>query len=658
MKKRKSVKKQPSEVLHEKNLQILLFTVLTISVLIIYFPTGKFDFVNIDDNSLIYENPTVIDKNVSYKECFQRMRGGVHYKPLVFLSWKLEYNLLGDSPSHFHIINWILHLLNTLILFQLLIIVFKKVYTDRNKAIIAAFMVTFLFTINPLKVESVAWATERKDVLFAFFFLLGWYYYLKFLEKNNYIFLIVGALLYLLSGLSKSMGLTLLGVMFITDYWYNRRISIKIFIEKIPFALVLIVLLNLYGILDFGGADAASQNREIVEMEYTMETITSVEHLKNLPEYFQWFITTSAQFILWIIHTVIPVKLSIHYPHNTIYEELGKFIYIFPFLILGLLIQTWRYRNTSKSPLVGLLFFAVTLSPALLLNKTGQAIFLSDRYTYIPSIGLFFAIVTLLYNGQFSQWKRIIFGVMILFFFVQSVRAIKYWENSGNLFTQVLKVYPDSGFGHLNLGKYYYDNKNISEALTTYTLGIKRAPGYYKLYSNRGKILFDQGQIQQAIQDFDKCLSLKPDYVTALANRGSAYGALEEFEKALRDFNKALEINPRDLNALSNRGLLFMYTRDYERAVIDYEKYLKLNPTDADIWNSLGLSYYNLNSYEMAISTYDMAIQLNDRKGTFYFNRSVAFSKLGEQDRALNDAVTAQNLGVKVSERYMNSIKN
>ncbi|WP_340115120.1 tetratricopeptide repeat protein [Maribellus mangrovi] len=658
MKKRRTNKQNTSKNYFLHNLNFILPFILGISVLVIYIPTGSFDFVNIDDNSLIYENPTVIDKSISFQECFQRMKGGVHYKPLVFLSWKLEYNLLGESPSHFHIINWIFHLLNTLILFQVLKIVFQKLYSDKNKILIASFLVALLFTINPLRVESVAWATERKDVMFGFFFLLGYLYYLKFIEKKKYIFLLLGAVFYLLSGLSKSMGVTLFAVLFLTDFWYNRRLSFKLFFEKIPFALVLFVLLNLYGTMEFGSSNVAALVSETEEVENSMEIITSAEHLENLSPELQWFFTTSARFMLWIGHSIIPIKISVHYPHNVISNSLGKSIYLFPFLVLGLFFLFWRYRHRNKAVLAGMLFFAITLSPALLVTTSGQGIFLSDRYTYIPSIGIFFAIVAFLYNGQFSQWKKMITGFLILFFFVQSVKAVQYWENSGSLFKQVLKVHPNSGFGHLNLGKFYYDQKNIVEAANVYTRGIARAPGYYKLYSNRGKIMFDQGQFEQAIQDFDKCLSLKPDYVTALANRGAAYGAMEDFDKALIDLNKALEINPRDLNALSNRGLLFMFTRDYNKAVVDYENYLKINPNDDAIWNSLGLSYYNLNEYNKAISNYDVAIRLDDSKGPYYYNRSIALSRLDENERAYADAIKARTLGVKISERFFNSLKN
>ncbi|MEN8118682.1 MAG: tetratricopeptide repeat protein, partial [Bacteroidota bacterium] len=567
-----------------KNTHLLLILLLSISVIIIYARTSNFEFVNIDDNSLIIENPTVVNPDIPYSDCFKRMIGGVHYKPLVFLSWKLEYNLWGNSPWHFHTINWILHLLNTILLFYILIRLFSHLYDSYKKTLFSAFFVTLLFTVNPLRIESVAWATERKDVLFGFFFLAGWLLYLNYLDKKNYLFLILGAVFYLLSGLSKSMGLTLLAVVLLCDLWFERKINLKLFFEKIPFLIVLLLLMHLYGLLEFNTTPStAPQTVESDLVESNMETITSVESLKDLPDMVQWFLTTSARFLLWIVHSFIPVKLSIHYSHNGVYAFLGKSIYLLPIIALGMFFLAWRYRSSNKSVFAGLLFFAATISPALFLNTSGQGVFLSDRYTYIPSIGLFFLMITVLNQMKSKQTTNLFLGAFIAFFFIQSLLNVNHWKNSGNLFVQALKVYPDSGFAHLNLGKYYYEQDNLPEAIKMYNRGINRAPGYYKLYSNRGKIYFDQGQTENAINDFNQCLSLKPDYVTALANRGAAYGSKQEYDKALIDLNKALEISPNDENALSNRGLLYLFTKEFDKAVVDYSRYVELYPDDADI---------------------------------------------------------------------------
>ena len=659
-KKKETAKKSKNKNnFFSKNSGLLFVLLLIASVLIIYARTSTFEFVNIDDGPLIYENPTVINPDIPYSQSFQRLLGGVHYKPLVFLSWKLEYNLWGPSASHFHTINWILHLLNTLLLFYVLNHLFLKLYDSEKKAMYSAFFVALLFTINPLRAESVAWATERKDVLFGFFFLISWMSYLKYLEKKNYLFLLLGALAYLLSGLSKSMGLPLLAILFLSDLWYNRKLKLNLITEKIPFIIVFIVLLNLYGLIDFSPerrVNVQAADSELAEVQ--METVTSVAFLNALPPTVQWVLTASVRFVLWLLHSFIPVKLSVHYSHNGVYGFLGKSIWLFPLISLALLWLLWRFRKRNKSLLAGFLFFAVALSPALLLSVSGQGIFLSDRYTYMPSVGLFFAFVAFLNEMKLKQRANVILTVFIGFFFIQSMIAVGYWKNSEKLFTQAIKVYPGSGFAHLNLGKYYFEHDNAAEALKIYTSGIKVAPGYYKLYSNRGKLYFDQGKTDLALQDFDKCLSLMPDYVTALANRGAAYGIKQEYGKALTDFNRALEISPRDKNALSNRGLLYMFTRDYEKAVEDYSRYLEIEPDDADIENALGLSYHNLKRYDQALAAYNKAISLDNSKGAFYYNRSLVNNDLGNKEQALKDALYAQQMGANVNQNYLNRLQN
>ncbi|WP_167618864.1 tetratricopeptide repeat protein [Maribellus sediminis] len=654
-KKKKGI---PNPGFFEKHITIVLSSLLILSVLIVYVQSSRFEFVNIDDRSLIYENPTVINPKIPYSECFQRMKGGVHYKPLVFASWKLEYNLWGDDPSHFHTINWILHLLNTILLFYIMIDIFGKIYDSRRKSIISAFFVALFFTINPLRIESVAWATERKDVLFAFFFLIGWMLYLKYLLKNSYIYLVLGAIAYALSGLSKSMGITLIVVILLTDFWFQRKFSWKMLVDKIPYLIVLLVLSNLYGLVDFHTESVQSvSSMETVEGENLVEPITNVETLSGMPLAIKWFFTTSVRYILWIAHSYIPVKISIHYPHNEVYGYLGKLIYLFPLLILGIFYGAWRYRHKNIVILAGLLFFTITLSPALIIKSSGQAIFLSDRYTYIPSIGLFFMLVGIL-NYKKNNLTYFLYGFFVLFFLIQSLIHVKYWRNSGELFEQALKINPNSGLAHINLGKYYYDENKVAEAVQVYTRGINRDPAYYKLYSNLGKLYFEQGQKEKAIEEFNKCLSIKPDHITALVNRAAAYGSMGDYEKARVDLDMALKIKPRDENGLATRGLLYLLTKEYDKAIQDYMKYIELYPNNADIFNALGLCYYNLNKNNEAIIEFGKAIQINANNGAYFYNRSLVYNKLGEWNLAYQDVMKATALGEKVNPNYVNSLRS
>lgn len=637
------------------NVKIYL-ALLSIVVIIIYAQTTNFDFVNIDDENLIIENPIVADSSISYAEAFVKNLYSVHYKPLVFASWKAEYNLWGATPWHFHLFNWLLHLANTIILFFLGIKLFEKLY-DKNLVYISAFLLAVLFTINPLRIESVAWATERKDVLFSFFFLLSWFLYIRYIQNKNYLYLIIGAIFYLLSGLSKSMGLPLILVLFLSDYWFQRKFTLKLILEKIPYLSVFILLSFLYGLLNSETPSTAIA--PVLESAPEVSNqITSLAFINDLPTSIQWIVTTSLRFYLWIIHSLIPSKLSVIYSHDAIFGFWGKSIFLFPLLVTALYFILWKRRKKNLALLGGLLFFGITLSPALVLSSSGQAVFLSDRYTYIPSIGLFFILVVLLnkLNYQKNNFK-IIYTLIFLFYFSISMKNISYWKNSESLFSHSIEVSPNSGLAYLNLGLYYREQNKLNKAIQVYNNGIKMDPGHYKLYSNRGKIYFDQGKTDLALSDFNKCLCIEPNFVSALANRGAIYGQKQDYEKALIDLNKALDLAPNNTNALSNRGYVYYLTQQYDKTIDDYKKFLTINANAPDIINTIGLVYNQLKEYDLALSQFTRSILLDPSKGAYYSNRSFSYFHKGNKPEALQDALKAQQLGFKINSTYLNSLK-
>ncbi len=630
---------------------------MRVKALVIYTKTTNFDFVNIDDVKLIYENPLVTDSSVPYSKAFSIYIFSVHFKPLVFISWKAEHSVFGSSPSHFHIINFLLHLLNTILLFFIGVKLFDRLYETKKIVLFSAFLLAVFFSINPLRIESVAWATERKDVLFSFFFLSSWLIYMQYIKTKKYGLLLIGAAVYLLSGLSKSMGITLLAVLFLTDFWNNRKFEFKTVVEKIPYIFSFIVLAYLYGLLTSQNQASEISRTIPASAEIAIQNTTN-EFFNNLPLIIQFIVSASLRFILWLLHSFIPAKLSIIYPHDTIFNFFGFSLILFPFIVAGLYFWGWKIRKKSLVLLGSLLFFGITLSPALALNTSGQGIFISDRFTYIPSIGLFFLMVVLINRIEFKSLKyNVVVGTIIILYFSGSIKNINHWKNSETLFTQAITLNPHAGMAYLNLGRYYREQNNFAKALETYSDGIKNEPGYPKLYSNRGKIYFDQGKFDMAISDFNKSLSINNRNLTALVNRAAAYGMQEKYNKALTDLSRVLKIAPKNKNALSNRGLVYIRLGMYEKSIEDYLKLTERDPNNPDIYNSIGLSYHRLKKHQQAITNFNRAITLDNSKGVYYMNRSLAFNSTGNNINALKDAQKAQQLGQNVNQNYINFLK-
>ncbi len=632
----------------------LWYVLILIGINILIFArTSTYDFVNIDDGVLIHENPLVTNPNIPYSEVFQSKIFGPHYKPLTFLTWKAQHTIFGNSASHFHTINWLLHILNTIILFFIGTKLFSRLYNDKRKLLFSACLLALLFAINPLRLESVAWATERKDVLFSLFFLLSWYFYIKYVEQRKYVFLVVGAVLYLLSGLSKSMGLTLLAVIFLTDLWYTNKITLKSIINKVPYFIAFGILIYFYGILDFG-SEVVNQSGDVAKKA---TNISALPLINDLPFILQLLLSASLRFVLWIVHSFIPINTSIEYSHEAIFSFFSYSLYVFPLIVAAIYFFAWKMRQKTTVILGGLLFFGLTISPILTYTSSGRAAFLSDRYTYIPSIGLFFILVYLLNKLEVNKAKQfLVTGGIVGFFLITSLMNVGNWKNSETLFRNVLDLNPKSSLGYQNLGLHYRSSNQVNKAIEVYSRGISLAPSS-ELYVNRGKIYFDQGKIDFALNDFNKSLSIDTDNADALGNRGAVYGSKGNWDQCFADLNKALEIDSDNLTALSNRGFAYFDRQQYDKAIIDYSNYLKAEPTDSEIHNSLGICYLRTEDFEKAVKQLNSAIRYDSRRASLYMNRSYAHNGNGNKAAALKDALQAQKLGFKVNRNYLNELQ-
>ena len=285
---------------------ILFIALLLLVTFGIYFQVTSHEFVNYDDDTLITTNRVVVDAGKSWTDCFTWNIFTPHFKPLVLLSWRAEYQAFGEKPGVFLFNNLLLHAFNVLLVFFLSLTLLRKFIPDQKQVIsLAAFFVALAFAVHPLHVESVAWAVERKDVLYTFFFLLSWWSYLQYLEKNKYTYLLLCALFYLLVLLSKSMGITLIAILFLTDYLYGRKNLVGLIKEKIPVIFFFVVGIYLYGLVDYltgfvsGGAAGSGTN-----LPETLQVAS-----ESSP-FLQIVLLAFLKFFLMLVHVLVPL-------HNT-----------------------------------------------------------------------------------------------------------------------------------------------------------------------------------------------------------------------------------------------------------------------------------------------------------------------------------------------------
>jgi len=599
---------------------------LAVFTFLLFSPSLEYDFVNWDDDVNIYENENVI--RFDLKGIFTDHVIG-NYNPLTTLTFALDYKMVGEKPFLYHLNNLLLHVLCTLLVFLLM----RKM----GLSFLVSFLVALLFGIHPMRVESVVWITERKDVLFGAFFLLSLVFYTDYIRKDKNFLLILSLGVFVLSLLSKIQAVALAPTLLLIDYWFSRKIDKKLILEKVPFFLLALAtgVAGIWFLRQQGSLDAGS----------------------SFPLLQRLFIG-SYSFVVYLIKSVVPWEMSALYPYP---QNISAIFYLSMIPALAIVAVPVFKFNTNKILTFGILFFLFNIAFLLQVVGAGQG-FLADRFTYIPFIGLFFifAKAVELAVEKLPRRRSFIYSVLAVYLVLLTgvtFNRMKVWQNSETLWTDVIEKYPNTALPYNNLGHYLRRQNQTERALENYNKAIQLEPGKAQPYNNRGKIYFDRGQIDKALADYNKCIELEPNHVNALTNRGAAFGMKQNWDASMNDLNKALELEPFHSNAVSNRAFVWFQMGEYIKSIEDFKKYLTLSPNDSDVINTIGLCWFRLNEFDKAMEEFNRSIQLDSSKGAFFLNRSLVFNAKGDKTNALKDAERAIQLGINVNNEYLNHLK-
>lgn len=468
-----------------KNRIILICSLIIAIVVISFLPVFNNGFTNWDDDEYVIKNTRLKDFSLgNIKKIFSSYFAG-NYHPLTLLSYSIEYYFFKLNPVSYHTVNLVLHVFNCLFVFWLIYLISGK--------LIVSFVTTLLFGIHPLHVESVAWIAERKDVLYSFFFLSAFIGYLYYVRENSIKFYYISFCMFVLSVLSKGMAITFPLLLFLSDYLLGRKFNKKIILEKIPFMIVSVLFL-IVGII-------AQYSSSAVPKGYL-----SLNGLL-LGGYGIGF---------YIMKILVPVKLSCFYHYPVSLSGLFPLVLLCVVCIVLLIVFG---RNTRKV-IFGSLFFLISVLPVMQLIPLGGGV-PADRYTYIPSIGLFFIIgegIGYIYNRKFKVLTLSVLVVITVVLSFLTFERAKVWKDSFSLWEDVLTKYPNS---------------------------VKALNGLGIAYSKRG-------ENERAILHYSKAIQLNPDFIEVYNNRGIAYANNGEFDKALVDYNKVVKINPNYAEVYAN----------------------------------------------------------------------------------------------------------
>jgi tetratricopeptide (TPR) repeat protein len=635
-----------------RNPEILLAFSAAGITFVIFLKALQNGFVNWDDNLYVYGNVFIRSLDARFfRWAFTDLRTSANWHPLTWLSHALDYRIWGIDPTGHHLTSVLLHAMNTFLVVILVVILLESARRKTKEGalltgkgiLIAGFTTGLLFGIHPLHVESVAWVSERKDVLCAFFYLLSLLLYAGYAEgaeekpqparlllNRKYLLALI---FFVLALLSKPMAVTLPLVLLILDWFPYERIgdgkaSLAVIVEKAPFFVLSIAFSAVAVLAQASGGALVGLRSAPLQERLAVAASSLVSYLGQM---------------------VLPLNLSPFYPYPD-NVSLSSFHYLLAFLSLALittacLVAYRRYRR--KLWLGAWTFYVITLLPVLGIVRVGEQS-MADRYTYLPSLGAFLLAgltAAWIYGKIFAaprhNWRKTLFvagtlGVAAVMSYL-TIQQTGVWKDGMTLWNRVIDEEPGVSFAYNNRGLVYDDMGFYDAAMKDYDRAIALKPDFFRPYSNRGVILIREGLLDEAIRDFDKAIALNPAFGEAYMNRAIAYDRKGRFDMAMEDFGRALALDPVSYETLINRGVAYASRGLLDKAIEDYSKAVSINPYSDKAFNNMGVIYYKKGLYDKAVADYGRALAINPGFKEAHYNRAMAYIRLGMSDRAEED---------------------
>lgn len=524
------------------------------------------NFIGLDDPLYITGN-AVVQGGLRWDSvvwAFQNTTSGMRL-PLTWLSLMLDYQIYGLSYAGFALTNLLLHSASTLVLFLLLSCV-----TGRNRS---SLMVAALFAVHPLHVESVAWISERKDVLYAFFWWLAIWAYGRYTLKPSCLRYAAVMALMAASCLAKPMAVTLPVCLLLLDIWPLARVRLPdpmafgtffkhlwvLTREKIP-------LLVISAAVSFDTFRA----HVLTEGMPTMSTLPLSARLANVPVAYVGYLRK----MFW------PADLAIFYPHPgtelPFWQVIGSLFLLAAITVMVFLVVRRSYL------LAGWLWFLIALIPVIGITQAGiQA--LADRFTYIPLTGLLVMLVwgcaELAGRWGVSRAKMTTAAVAIVILLtLMTMRQVSYWKNDITVFSRAVQITPANNLALINLGSALMGAGRLTEARQHFKEHLRLEPDNALPHYNMAMLVDRMGEPEVARRHYERALEIYPGYVQSHNNLGNLLARSGDFKQAAVHLREAIRLSPRDPRAYNNLGAVYELTQKFTPARENYLKALELDP--------------------------------------------------------------------------------
>ena len=585
---------------------------LVVITWLVFGQTVRYDFVNYDDNEYVYANPAITSgltpQGITYAFSGRHAR---NWHPLTTLSHMLDCQLWGIRAGGHHLTNLVLHTIAVVLLFLVL--------KQMTGAIWQSTFVAALFAIHPLRVESVAWISERKDVLSAIFFMLtlgAYFHYARSPSLGRYVTM---SIMFALGLLSKSMLVTVPFILLLLDYWPLQRFggwsSIKrLILEKIP----------LFALSAAGG---------FVTLWVQQSSVARTEQLPLV-----WRIGNGlVSCVIYVKQMIWPVGLAVFYPHpgdQLPVWEVGLAIVLLGLVSAGVI----ALRHKRPYLVTGWFWYLTMLVPVIGLIQVGSQAH-ADRYTYLPQIGLYLLLAWAITDALTSPLQRTILAatasvaIIALAWFAHSQAS--YWRNGESLWGHALAVTSWNFMAHDGLGECLANRGHLDEAIDQFQLALNIAPGYREIETNLMLALTKKGRTDEAITHLQALLKEDPNDAQLHYNLGNALRKKGDSRGAIAAYEKALAIQGRYPAAHYNLGIALDQNGQIEEAIAHYQEAVKEQPNYPEVYYSLGNDLLRKGRVEDAIAAYEQSLKSRSRYPEVENNIGLALAQKGRPSEAI-----------------------
>jgi len=643
---------------HRSRLALMVCLFLIVTTVAVFWHLQHHEFVNYDDDLYVTENRHVQAGLTAESVIWAFTTShATNWHPLTWLSHMSDYELYGLNPKGHHLSNLLFHVVSTILLF----LVFRRM----TGALWRSSLVAALFALHPLHVESVAWVSERKDVLSTFFWMLTMWTYLRYVEDPRLHRYLLVFFTFSAGLMSKPMLVTLPFVLLLIDYWPLGRFQIEqsgdagtskkdqwgafrcekqhvfyLIWEKVPF----FALSAVSSIVTFLAQQKGGAVSSLVAYPLSIRIVNAL-----------------VSYVGYMGKTVWPHGLAVFYPHP------DKMLPMWQVAAAGLslvLISVIVIRVARRFPYVpvGWLWYLGTLVPVIGLVQVGSHA-MADRYTYIPLIGLFIIPVW----GLFDLGARWLCGRVVLTistvgvlsaFMIATWLQVGHWKDSITLFEHALDVTANNPVAHNNLGIALELQGKVDAGVAHYSEALEIKPDFAEAHNNLGSALDAQGRLDEAAIHYSKALQIKPDFAEAHNNWGGVLDAQGKVNEAMAHYSEALRIKPDFIEAHNNLGIALARQGKVDEAMAHYSEALEIKPDFAEGHNNLGIVLAVKGNLSEAVVHFCEAIRLQPTYAEAHKNLGFAYWLLGDMDSALNEHRILEDLDVDLAEELLALMDN